>query len=146
MGKFALSFDGQKSIVDQSAKDQCDLNKLLRGYNRSQIPPIPVVDDVINLVGVDYSDMLIAVTEARNSFLNLPSNIRSRFKNDPQLLMEFVSDSANYDEAVSLGLIDAKEHGHHHANAPDGESAGKKIEPAKAGESKEPQSGSKKDA
>ena len=39
------------------------------------------------------------------SFMKLPAKTRSRFHNDTNELVEFISDEKNYDEAVELGFI-----------------------------------------
>ena len=38
----------------------------------------------------------------------LPSDVRSRFGNNPAELLDFLNDNSNYDEAIRLGLIHAK--------------------------------------
>lgn len=103
--KVVLDFTGKKSIVDQSAKQECDLNYLLRGLNKSRIPVVPVVNEIRSLVGMDYQDMLFSIQRAHDSFLQLPSKVRARFGHRPEELINFVSDSKNYDEALELGLI-----------------------------------------
>jgi hypothetical protein len=55
-----------------------------------------------------YQDALNRVISADAAFMDLPSAIRARFGNDPQQLLNFVQDDANYDEAVKIGLISKK--------------------------------------
>ena len=45
------------------------------------------------------------LSNARESFAMLPSSIRKRFDNDPGLLLAFLDDENNREEAFSLGLI-----------------------------------------
>ena len=47
------------------------------------------------------------VIEAGEMFDALPSRIRKRFNNSPAQLLEFLADTANVSEAISLGLISA---------------------------------------
>lgn len=54
----------------------------------------------------DYQSALNIVIEAENSFASLPSKVRDRFDNDPQKLIDFVSDEKNREEAIELGLIE----------------------------------------
>jgi len=136
--KVVLDFTGQKSIVDQSARDRCNLNILLKSYNKSPIPVVPVGQEIMNLISSSensYSDMLITVQNAMDSFLQLPSAVRARFRHNPQQLLNFIADKANYDEAVQLGLITPKEQPAPPANAPAGEAEDKKRSSAKADES-----------
>lgn len=96
------------SMADPSFADDVDINNILSKYistgvmgnvNNRQ----PIFGDFSDIV--DYGTAMQHVITAQDSFMTLPSNVRKRFGNDPQMLMEFISDKANYDEAVKLGLI-----------------------------------------
>lgn len=52
----------------------------------------------------DYLDAQVKIRNADKAFDSLPALVRDRFENDPVKLLTFLADSANYDEAVSLGL------------------------------------------
>jgi phage internal scaffolding protein len=52
----------------------------------------------------NYQDALHAVMAAEDSFMAMPAKVRARFHNDPEAFVNFCSDPANIDEAVSLGL------------------------------------------
>lgn len=54
----------------------------------------------------DYYSAVNRIADAESEFADLPSAIRSRFENDPGKLIEFLSDSKNLDEAITLGLIE----------------------------------------
>ena len=43
--------------------------------------------------------------QAQQNFLELPSELRSKFNNDPSQLIEFINTESNYDECVKYGLI-----------------------------------------
>lgn len=58
---------------------------------------------------IDYHDMLNKVTDVDNVFRTLSPKIRNRFRNNPELLLRFAEDPANYKEAVKLGLIELQE-------------------------------------
>ena len=45
------------------------------------------------------------IERATADFAELPAKVRDRFRNDPVEVLRFVSDKANFEEAVSLGLI-----------------------------------------
>lgn len=139
MGKFGLDFkqpDGkpQVSVVDQSLKASTDFNVLLKGYNTKNLPVIPILSQIVDSVGLEYSDMMIAVSDAKNSFNELPIAIRKRFGHDPQLLMEFIADENNYDEAVKLGLCTPRHSEAEHTTMQSSPAASdKNKKPAKAG-------------
>lgn len=56
----------------------------------------------------DYQSALEAVRQAQESFMTIPADIRSEFQNDPQRLLEFVSDPNNREAAKTIGLIPTK--------------------------------------
>jgi phage internal scaffolding protein len=56
--------------------------------------------------GDDYQTMLNKVIALESSFDSLPSDIRNRFRNNPAMLLDFLSDENNRDEAIELGLLD----------------------------------------
>lgn len=91
-------------------KDECDINRIMKRYKNTGIPPAArrggVYGDFSN-VG-DYREALEKIQEAEEDFASLPSEVRSRFKNDPGRLIAFVSDPKNADEAVKLGLVAPK--------------------------------------
>lgn len=53
---------------------------------------------------IEFQEALNVVLESERSFASLPSQVRSRFHNDPQEFLEFMSDPVNQDEAIKLGL------------------------------------------
>lgn len=103
------------SLTKQSFRDECDINNILKKYNRA------MGIDFLNqyqgyLAGkfedvsavVDYRTALHQIDEARRVFDAMPSKVRARFENDPQNFLEFMADSKNRDEAISLGLLNPK--------------------------------------
>lgn len=100
-----------RSKVKAAFAGECDINVIMRRAIKSGVMPVDVLDR--EPVFGDFSDIgdfhavqnrLIACQE---SFLTLPADVRERFDNDPAKLLAFVSDVANKDEAVKLGLIEA---------------------------------------
>lgn len=53
----------------------------------------------------DLHSAMNMVFEAEARFAELPSAVRSRFRNDPVELVNFLGDENNRDEAVKLGLV-----------------------------------------
>ena len=52
----------------------------------------------------NYQESLNLMIEARESFMQLPAKIRSRFQNDPGQFVDFTSDPANSEELRKMGL------------------------------------------
>ncbi|AXH73629.1 MAG: internal scaffolding protein [Microviridae sp.] len=95
------------SMTKQAFKDECDINNIMKRFER---------DGMVahyNKYGGEYGDFTDCpeyheaqnkVLAANEMFLTLPSKVRERFKNDPGAFLAFVSDKANYQEMVDIGL------------------------------------------
>lgn len=105
-GKYAFAPVGE-SLTQQQFKDECNVNNIMAKYkktgllthiNRHQAQ----FGDFASIE--DYQVSLHKLMQAQESFAQLPSEIRSKFLNDPANLIEFVSDPKNNEEAIKLGL------------------------------------------
>lgn len=93
--------------TQQSAKDETDINGIVKRFKVTGIPPrsgirTPTYGD-FNGIG-DFRDAMDAINVAKRSFAELPSAVRKRFGNDPQLFLEFCSEEENFPEMRKLGL------------------------------------------
>lgn len=93
----------------QSFAKDADINNIMAKYSRTGVlgdPSRPVRQAVFgDFSGLDFQSDMNRLMDARERFMQLPSDIRNRFNNDPGELIDFVSDPANVEEAVSLGLL-----------------------------------------
>jgi len=98
------------SLAQQHYKDECDINNILRQFNVTGIlPETPLSPRYGDFTGIsDYQTALNAVLAAEDEFMSLPANIRTRFDNDPNNLINFLADESNRAEAEKLGLVDQK--------------------------------------
>lgn len=55
----------------------------------------------------DIRDAMDRINEANDHFMDLPSDIRQRFKNNPTEFYEFAMNPDNMDEMVRLGIANA---------------------------------------
>ncbi len=53
----------------------------------------------------DFQDAQLRIVKGREAFESLSSSIRARFQNEPGLLLDFMADEANREEAQELGII-----------------------------------------
>lgn len=53
----------------------------------------------------DFTEAMNLVMESKTMFNELPSNLRSRFGNDPAQFLDFVGNEENRDEMISMGLV-----------------------------------------
>lgn len=97
------------SKTEQCHKDSCDINLIVAGalHNPGQLLDKTLKPDVFAdfSESLSFTDMANKVCEAKSAFEDLPSDLRSRFKNDPSRLIDFVSNSDNALEAHEIGLI-----------------------------------------
>lgn len=103
---------GTDSLVEQSHKDNCDIVKILKKYDKTGL--ITHVNNMRAEYGDfthinEYQESLNLVIKAQNSFNELPSELRKKFSYDPGQFMEFVTNPDNYEEMVKLGLATGKE-------------------------------------
>lgn len=96
------------SLTQQQFRDQCDVNYVLRSYEKTGIlshvnQRAPIFGDFSDVS--DYQTALNHVMEAQESFMQLDPHLRARFLNDPGKLISFLEDPSNRDEAIKLGLI-----------------------------------------
>lgn len=102
-----LVCDPAESVVQQQFKDECDINTIVERFGISgELPSnirMPVSGDFTK-VG-DFQSAMNMVRQAREAFDELPGQVRQRFFDDPQRLIEFLEDPDNRGEAVKLGLV-----------------------------------------
>lgn len=98
------------SLAQQQFREESDINNILKQFNiTGQLPQgvaTPQYGDFTEVT--DYHSALNLVIQADEAFMALPAHIRSRFNNDAGLLVDFVSDPNNKDEAEKLGLTSMK--------------------------------------
>lgn len=102
--------NNEPSLTQQQFAEECDINVITARYLKQGLPP-PVLSNPIwdDFTAVDFQDMQNKVLEAKSAFAALPAKVRRRFQESEYLLLKFLEDPDNYDEAVKLGLIEKKE-------------------------------------
>lgn len=90
----------------QSFKEECDINTIVRRFGITGEAPqnvTPPSYQAFNDV-FDFRSAMHAIMDAEKSFMAMPSDVRGRFQNDPQLFLEFCGNPANQEEMVRMGL------------------------------------------
>ena len=92
------------SMTHQSMAPECDINTIMRKYERDCIIAHRNTyeghcGDFTDLPQ-DYQASLNAVIEAQDMFLTIPARIRKRFDNAPALFPECVSDPQKQHELI----------------------------------------------
>lgn len=102
---------GVGSLTKQSFKDECDINVLMKRYEKSGL-----MNHVLRYEGryedlpdqMDYQEALRIADAGREAFESLTGAIRARFNNDPAAFLAFVDDPRNVDEMRQMGLLDVE--------------------------------------
>lgn len=97
------------SRTKQEFAQEADINNILKQYKLTgQIQHISAkaaLGAYTDLPDpVDFQDSLNMVIQAENSFATLPAHVRARFGNDPTEFLVFMSNPANQDEIIKMGL------------------------------------------
>jgi len=100
---------GNDARTKQSFKNECDINNIMAKYQKTG-----AINHVQNnqahygfADSVTFTESMNIVAKAQSMFNELPSSIRSKFRQDPAAFLDFVQDEANADELVELGLANA---------------------------------------
>jgi phage internal scaffolding protein len=100
----------EPSLTQQHFKDECDINNILRQFNvTGLLPENPLSPRYGDFTGItDYQSALNAVMAAEDEFMSLPAELRARFNNEPEQLINFLENPENRSEAEQLGLVNPK--------------------------------------
>ena len=107
----SLSVEFDESMTQQHFKDECDINSIIRRYQKTGFLVDPLTPGTAEPMYGDFAaeqDFLTAQTliaHASQAFDELPAWLRKRFSNNPAELLAFLEDESNREEAVKLGLI-----------------------------------------
>lgn len=95
----------------QSGKDDADINVIVKRFGITKTFPVTFrTPEYGDYSGVgDFHTAMNAVRTAQETFAAVPSDVRKRFGNDPQLFLEFCSNPENVDELVKMGLAVPRE-------------------------------------
>ena len=104
--EFAFTCEGE-SLTQQQFIEECDVNNILAKYKRTGLISHLArhsgnFGDFSNVD--DYKTSLEKIMVAQQSFEMLPSELRSKFGNDPGKLIEFMSDEKNIEDCYKFGL------------------------------------------
>lgn len=101
------SLNDEVSMVAPEFQDQSNINNIMKRYrNMNSVPNFAPTGHYMDTTNVkSYHESLNIVLDAQTKFQQLPSDIRKRFSNNPEELLQFLGDKNNKEEAIKLGLI-----------------------------------------
>ena len=112
MARVQVDFSNSPSRTKSEFKEEADVNNIVAQCIKKAISlpsgdRQPLFEDFSN-IGT-YQDAVTSVAQANEEFSHLPSEIRAKFDNNVQSLMDFIGDPENKDEAIQLGLLPQEE-------------------------------------
>lgn len=105
--KVDLTFPSDEDRTKQSFKQESDINHIMARYLRTGVLDFaqkyePRYGDA---TGLEFEAGMQTIAAAKSMFADLPSALRTRFKNDPAEFLDFVNDDKNLAEAREMGLL-----------------------------------------
>lgn len=96
-----------ESRAKQQFRDEVNVNSIMAKYEKTGVlPTINALDPKYGFVpSINFHEAMNEIKAAQETFSKLPANVRKEFDNDPQMLVEFMSDESNYEKAIELGLL-----------------------------------------
>lgn len=98
------------SLTVQSDAEDADINNIVERFGLTgELPQAVGIPQTGDFTGATtYQESLHLIMAARESFMQFPADVRARFHHDPGELIAFVENPANYEEAVKLGIANAR--------------------------------------
>lgn len=103
--KHAIYFT-EPSMAQQHQRDAVDINNIMKRYVKTGI-----IDHINKNAGhygdipaLSYHEAIDQVMRADEMFLELPSQVRKHFENDPSKFLAYVQDPVNADSLHEMGL------------------------------------------
>lgn len=105
--KRVVTVNTEHSLADQSQQEECDVNFIMDKYLKTgQVTHLTTLRgqfaDVSEIP--DLHTAMTQVTQAQQTFDQLPAELRERFGNSPIQMVKFLQDPRNDAEAIQLGL------------------------------------------
>lgn len=105
----SVNFEHCEMLTQQSQADATDINQIMEKWLTTGTPPTHTnsmaasYGDFADIGG--YQDMLNKMKDADRRFLELPAATRARMGNDPAVLLDFIGNPENLEEAQALGIL-----------------------------------------
>jgi len=105
--KRVQTINEEPTLTQQQFKDEVNINNIVKKYKKTGQwthlhGKTGTFADFSELPS--YQDALHTVMKADESFMQLPSTLRTKFNNNPQELITYLSDPKNIEESIQLGL------------------------------------------
>lgn len=101
------TIDTGEGLTEQSHKQECDMNYILKDYARSGFikhanQNAGQYDDVTS---VDFQKAMDTVANVKTMFEGLPSQVRAEFSHNPTQFLDYVQNPANTKALADRGIL-----------------------------------------
>lgn len=99
------------SLTEQSHRNEVDINSIIARYRRTGVLGTPT--QVREMFYGDFSavgsfhEVQNIIMDAAKRFMELPSNVRLAFENDPARFLDAFKDDSQLQKLIDLGLVKA---------------------------------------
>lgn len=98
----------EPSKTQQHFADSVNVNNIMKKYHNN-LNNVPAPIAAAGVYGdfskaKSYQEMLNAINQSEESFGQLPSELRTRFENNPNNLIKYLDDPKNLEESYTLNL------------------------------------------
>lgn len=105
-----IDFEGDPGKTKQAHADECDIDRLVNHYQRTGQMKVSREQGYYGeYTGMQFHEAMNLVVEAQSKFLELPHQLRNRFRNDPGEFLDFVNNPENLEEARELGIVEKEQ-------------------------------------
>jgi phage internal scaffolding protein len=94
------TINDKPSMTKQSLKDDADVNKIIKRYNKTGVLPNMNKLEAIygEITSQDLQDALNKVDQSYEAFQEVPADIRAQFSNDAGAFIDYATNPANIDQ------------------------------------------------
>lgn len=105
--KLCPTIDTGEGLTEQSHKNECDMNYILKDYARTGFikhanQNAGQYDDVTS---VDFQSAMDTVANVKSMFEGLPSAVRAEFSHNPSQFLDYVQNPANTQALAERGIL-----------------------------------------
>lgn len=100
-----------ESLAQQHFEAECNINNIIARYESTGVLGDPFNPGTAQPMYGDFSSVedfhtaQTIIAHSMEAFNALPAHVRIRFNNDPALMLSFLEEEENRDEAIKLGLV-----------------------------------------
>lgn len=107
IGRRGKKYVPGKTMTEQSHARGVDVNTIVSRFKKTGDTGLlaRTIGEYKDLESIDLHEAMNQIRKANEIFMELPSEVRNRFENDPEKYFDFAIDPENHQEMRELGLL-----------------------------------------